>query len=174
MLDRLARIQDRMESSSRTSLAEDHEDIVYLLNRLERSMEHARASDAASARLARELAIRSPNHLFGGNCPSEFDWDLRDPQCPVCVGLIVSDLFHKSVVHRRRTLGECCKRCHRDSVVGFSVSDVVWTQVVRDRWNTLCVMCFDEEAHEAGVPYVFGAVWPCPWNEWEEPEEPEG
>lgn len=66
-----------------------------------------------------------------------------------------------------RTPGEHCKRCDRSVVVGFRVDDDVWGRVVGDVFNVICVLCFDEMAHEKCVPYEFKALWPCPWSVWE-------
>lgn len=63
--------------------------------------------------------------------------------------------------------GEVCKRCDRPNRIGFSVADEVWQEVVRGRWNVLCPQCFDDEASEAGVAYVFGALYPVTWSMWE-------
>jgi hypothetical protein len=41
---------------------------------------------------------------------------------------------------------EVCKRCGKESGVGFSVPDFVWGLVSRNRWNILCIGCFSELA----------------------------
>lgn len=48
---------------------------------------------------------------------------------------------------------EICKRCGRRNCVGFTVSDATWADVSRDRWNVLCLACFDEEAQAFGIAY---------------------
>ena len=41
---------------------------------------------------------------------------------------------------------EICKRCGRESAVGFLVPDARWSAVAQGRWNILCVGCFSEVA----------------------------
>lgn len=65
-----------------------------------------------------------------------------------------------------RTPGETCKKCGRSIVIGFIVADDVWRRVVGDMGTTRCVMCFDEAAHAARVPYEFLELAACPWNIW--------
>lgn len=68
-----------------------------------------------------------------------------------------------------RTPGEQCKDCYRAVVVGFRVADEVWAAVVGNPGAVLCVMCFDERAHELGIPYAFLEVRPVAWSAWEAP-----
>ena len=46
---------------------------------------------------------------------------------------------------------EICKRCGRESAVGFHVPDDVWLAVVHGRWDVLCTACF---AEEGDVQYI--------------------
>lgn len=47
---------------------------------------------------------------------------------------------------------QTCKRCNRAEVVDFLVPDDVWAQVSGEyKHMNLCLLCFDELAHEAGV-----------------------
>lgn len=67
---------------------------------------------------------------------------------------------HRSTPDQR----EVCKRCYRTNCIEFSVPDAAWVAVVRDRWNTLCPLCFDEVAKAAGVPYEFATLLPVTWS----------
>lgn len=48
---------------------------------------------------------------------------------------------------------EVCKRCDRESAVGFRVPDDLWKMVTQGRWNVLCVACFTEEADALHVQW---------------------
>ena len=65
-----------------------------------------------------------------------------------------------------RTPGEICKACGRDIVIGFEVEDDVWDRVVGDEGTVRCALCFDEIAHEKGVPYDFKELHPVSWDKW--------
>lgn len=59
---------------------------------------------------------------------------------------------------------EICKRCGRESPVGFDVPDEIWEKAVppqyRDR--VLCIHCFDELATRAGVDWTDAIkFWPA-------------
>lgn len=60
--------------------------------------------------------------------------------------------------------GEVCKRCGKRNVIGYSVSDEIWEQVVKGRWNVLCPACFDEEAEIEEVSYFFFDFWHVTWS----------
>lgn len=49
---------------------------------------------------------------------------------------------------------EICKRCNRENPLGFQVMDTLWNSVVQERYNVLCIMCFDELATERDIDWV--------------------
>lgn len=59
---------------------------------------------------------------------------------------------------RPRLRRETCKRCWRESPVGFAVPDEVWRAAVpaRHRSHVLCLLCFDRYATERGVDWLAG------------------
>jgi hypothetical protein len=70
---------------------------------------------------------------------------------------------------RGRWDGEWCKRCDRRNTVAWNVSNTIWNAVVRDRWNVLCLTCFDEEAQAARIAYVFTSEPKAlTWADWQQ------
>jgi hypothetical protein len=48
---------------------------------------------------------------------------------------------------------EVCKRCGRESPVGFTVPDEVWAAATDGFASALCIFCFDELATERGIAW---------------------
>ena len=47
-----------------------------------------------------------------------------------------------------------CKMCSRADHFDFSVPDKVWEKVTEDRYNVLCLACFDYLASAKGINYA--------------------
>ncbi len=63
------------------------------------------------------------------------------------------DMYHISAKAYDRATGEICKRCFREHACGFQIPDNMWNTVVEERYNVLCLTCFDELATEKGIKW---------------------
>jgi hypothetical protein len=49
--------------------------------------------------------------------------------------------------------GEWCQRCNRAVVVGFNVPDEIWNAIIKDKFNVVCLLCFDELSEGTGIEW---------------------
>jgi len=69
---------------------------------------------------------------------------------------LIKDLIKKFI-----PISTYCKKCGRVDIPLFDISDKLWKKVVENKYNILCIYCFDTMARKKNISilYTEKEVW---------------